>query len=82
MKITTLTLVSILAACSTLPPYGSPERMKHDTRKSLTRDCVRYPQQFGFAYTRAQNADLLTVAPQHSHNVYSYCRKVAWRLVK
>lgn len=82
MKIIVLVSLMLLAACSVLPPEGSLERMKYDGRRDLARDCLRDPPQFGFPYTRAENADLLTVAAQHALNVDSYCRKVAQHLVR
>lgn len=80
MRITALAL--LLTACSALPPNGSLERMKYDSRSDLVRQCVGDPQQFGFPYSRAQNSELLTIAPQRSLNVDSYCRKVVWHLVR
>ena len=82
MKLLLIGLVLAITACSTAPPEASLARLKHDQRITLTDNCMQSPEQFGFPYTRAQNADLLSFAPGYSRNVYSYCSRAARILVR
>ena len=77
MKSLLIGIVLAIAACSTVPPEGSVARVKYDARRALIAQCIESPESFGFPYTRAENADLLGVAPGMSLNVYSHCRRVA-----
>ena len=82
MKLLLIGIVLAMTACSTTPPQASLARLKHDQRSTLTDHCMKAPEQFGFPYTRAQNADLLSFAPGYSRNVYSYCSRAARILVR
>lgn len=82
MKLCTLLAISLLTACSAIPPEGSVARMKYDTRAALADDCMRDPGHFGFPYTRAENTDLQSSAPQFALNVDRYCWQAAYQLVR
>jgi len=82
VKITVLVALVTLAACASQPPAGSLNQLKQDQRALLRKECVRTPDRFGFPYTRAENADLLSTLPQYTMNVDGYCRRVAQHLVR
>ena len=60
MKFLILGVVLAISACATQPPEGSLARIKYDQRNAVVGDCMKSPERFGFPYTRAQNADLLS----------------------
>jgi len=82
MKHCLIGAVMAAMACSSTPPAGSVARIKYDARQTLVSTCVKSPERYGFPNTRAENADLMSVAPGFAPNVYTYCRKVAQRRVR
>lgn len=82
MKLLMIGIVFAAAACSTTTPTSSVSSAREDQRKALTKQCMKAPERFGFANTRAQNVDAMSVNPGFAPNVYSHCSRVARHILK
>ena len=71
-----------VAACGTTPAHGPLEGKKQEQRLALVKDCLRYPERYGFPYTWEAYVEAHHAVGNWVPNLHAYCHRTGSSLVR